>query len=150
MIRIAPAVPRDVPALVRLLALLFAQEEEFAPDAVRQRRGLLRIIRRPHTGTIFVMKDGPATVGMVSLLFTVSTVEGGPAALLEDLILDPGYRGRGLGSLLVRHVIDYARRRGISRITLLTDRTNRRALRFYRRCGFVRSSMVPLRRAVIP
>ena len=150
MIRIAAATPRDVPALVQLLSLLFASEKDFTPDPVRQRRGLLKIIREPRSGIIFAMKDGASVVGMVNLLFTVSTAEGGRVAILEDLILEPGYRGQGLGSKLVLYAIRYVRDRGIRRITLLTDHANRRAIHFYRRHGFINSTMIPLRLVLRP
>jgi len=57
----------------------------------------------------------------------------------------PAYRGRGIGSALVRFVIDEARKRGLLRLTLLTDLQNEKAQRFYRRLGFADSSMKPMR-----
>jgi ribosomal protein S18 acetylase RimI-like enzyme len=82
---------------------------------------------------------------MVNLLFTISTAAGGRAAWLEDMVVHPSYRGRGIGESLLRHAIDEARALGCSRITLLTDQTNGSAIRFYERAGFVRSQMVPFR-----
>jgi ribosomal protein S18 acetylase RimI-like enzyme len=46
---------------------------------------------------------------------------------------------------LLKHAIDYARCHGVSRITLLTDRTNAGAKRFYQRHGFTESEMTALR-----
>jgi ribosomal protein S18 acetylase RimI-like enzyme len=145
MIRIIPASLDDVPELVLLLTLLFTLEKDFTPNPVRQRRGLEMIIRNPEIGTILVLKDSAAVVGMVNLLFTISTAEGGRVATLEDFVLDPAYRGRGLGSRLLRQALAVARRRGSARVTVLTDRSNRRAMRLYQRFGFSRSSMTPLR-----
>lgn len=82
---------------------------------------------------------------MVSLLFTVSTAEGGWVCWLEDMIVHPDHRSGGLGSRLLRHAIDYARAEGCSRITLLTDRVNDGAIRFYGRHCFVQSAMTALR-----
>jgi hypothetical protein len=73
---IEPARAADIPALCQLLAVLFAQEAEFAPDPDAQRRGLARIIEHPETGTILVAREHGAAVGMVNLLFTVSTALG--------------------------------------------------------------------------
>jgi len=81
----------------------------------------------------------------VNLLFTVSTAEGGPAAWLEDLVVLPDRRGRGIGGELLAAAIASARGRGCTRITLLTDETNAPAQRFYGRAGFKRSRMVPYR-----
>lgn len=145
MIRISTATIDDVPELILLLGKLFEMENDFSPDPGRQRKGLRRIIKHPETGVILVMKKGGVVIGMVNLLFTVSTAEGGPVSLLEDLILSPDYRGRGLGGRLINHAIRFARSKKVSRITLLTDADNRRAIKYYKRHGFTRSSMVPLR-----
>ena len=89
--------------------------------------------------------EGTEVVGMVSLLFTISTAEGGPACWLEDMVVGPDRRGDGLGSRLLQHAIHYARIHGFSRITLLTDKVNAGAIRFYERHGFVESAMTALR-----
>jgi GNAT superfamily N-acetyltransferase len=135
----------DAAALAELLAILFAQEEDFAADKAKQERALRLIIENPETGAVFIARNGSAPVGMVSLLFTVSTAEGGPACWLEDMVLHPDWRGGGLGTRLLQHAIGWARGRGFTRISLLTDKTNEGAIRFYRRQGFVESAMTVLR-----
>ena len=84
-------------------------------------------------------------VGMVSILFTVSTAEGGRAAWLEDLIVHPVWRGQGVGRQLLDQAIGEAKAAGCLRVTLLTDQTNEAAMKFYRRAGFGRSGMTPFR-----
>jgi GNAT superfamily N-acetyltransferase len=142
---VRPAVREDVPSLVSLLGELFAQEADFAPDRARQERGIRMILEDPARGRILVLEEEGRVTGMVSLLFTVSTAEGGGAAWLEDLVVEEGRRGRGAGALLLDHAVRWAREQGLTRITLLTDRANEGALRFYARRGFTPSSMVPLR-----
>lgn len=145
---IRAARPADIPALGELLAALFAQEAEFAPNAASQARGLARIIGDPAVGTILVARDGDAIVGMVNLLFTVSTALGERVALLEDMVVAPAARGRGIGSELLREAIAHAWAQGCRRITLLTDGTNQAAQRFYARHGFARSGMMAMRLAL--
>ncbi len=145
MILIEPATMDDVPQLASLLSILFDQEADFHPDGAKQARGIELIIREPNFGRIFVAREDGKVVGMVNLLFTVSTAEGGLAALLEDLIMKNGYRGRGAGTELLRHAIDFARTNGFSRITVLTDAVNEKAIRFYARHGFHLSAMTPMR-----
>lgn len=143
---ISPATPADIPALCDLLAELFSQEAEFAPDATAQHRGLTRILASPDTGVIFVARDPAARVlGMVSLLYTVSTALGARVALLEDMIVTADSRGAGIGSRLLTAAIATARAAGCRRITLLTDAVNEQARRFYARHGFRPSPMLPLR-----
>jgi GNAT superfamily N-acetyltransferase len=135
----------DLEQLVELLGLLFDDEEEFAPDADKQRRAMQAILSDPGVGRSFVAREGERIVAMANLLYTVSTAEGGRAALFEDLVVVPERRGRGIGSALLRHVIDSARKEGLTRITLLTDRGNKRAQALYRKMGFVASTMTAMR-----
>ncbi len=103
------------------------------------------ILAAPALGQIFVARDEERFPGMVNLLFTISTAEGGPACWLDDVVVRPESRGLGIGGQLVERAIDYARRHGFRRIWLLTDRTNDAAQRFYGRHGFESSPMTPLR-----
>lgn len=142
---IEQATAADIPALCELLPTLFAQEAEFTPDAAAQRRGLAEIVNNPQAGTILVAREAGQVVGMVNLLFTVSTALGARVALLEDMVVAPQSRGAGVGSQLLAHAIEHARAQGCKRITLLTDRANASAQRFYARQGFELSGMVPMR-----
>ncbi|HXZ53144.1 MAG TPA: GNAT family N-acetyltransferase [Burkholderiales bacterium] len=135
----------DLDQLIELLGLLFAQEAEFAPDAEKQRRALGRILDDVSIGRIYVVREGGRVLGMCSLLYTVSTAEGGKAAWLEDFVVRPERRGRGIGRMLLEHVIAQARADGVLRISLLTDAGNERAQDLYRGVGFSPSAMRLLR-----
>jgi len=135
----------DIPQLCALLAELFAQEADFTPDAERQRRGLRLILDNPECGRVYCASQAGIVIGMVSILFTVSTAEGSRAAWLEDMVVDPAWRGHGIGRRLLQHALDEARLAGCTRITLLTDDDNHKAMRLYGRAGFERSAMVPFR-----
>jgi GNAT superfamily N-acetyltransferase len=135
----------DLPQLTDLLFDLFTREADFTPDRSKQMRGLRLILEQPNRGRIFVLRQAMEIVGMINLLFTISTAEGGFVVLLEDVIVHREHRGRGFGGLLLRHAIEYARSKDFVRITLLTDRIDREGLRFFQAHGFVESAMVPLR-----
>ena len=135
----------ELPELVALLGLLFSQEAEFTADVAKQSRALEILLGDASKGTVFVARDAGGVVAMASLLYTVSSAEGGPAALFEDLVVHPAHRRRGIGTALLGFVIGEARRRGLLRLTLLTDMQNRGAQALYRKLGFTESSMKPMR-----
>ncbi|HZO00728.1 MAG TPA: GNAT family N-acetyltransferase [Burkholderiales bacterium] len=135
----------DLSRLVELLGILFESEAEFSADAEKQRVALQAILADPGKGKIFVAREGRQVVAMASLLYTISTAEGGKAAIFEDLVVAPEQRKRGIGAALLRHVVEQARAEGVLRITLLTDMQNERAQAMYRRVGFVGSPMKPMR-----
>jgi GNAT superfamily N-acetyltransferase len=139
------ATREDLPQLVALLGMLFAQEAEFTPDDAKQARALEKILSDPSVGTIYVARDGGKAVAMASLLYSISTAEGGLAASFEDMVVLPGYRGKGTGKALMRYVVGEAKKQGVLRITLLTDRQNERAQALYRKLGFVDSPMKAMR-----
>jgi GNAT superfamily N-acetyltransferase len=144
------AAAKDLQQMVALLARLFEQEAEFKPDAGKQEVALKMIFSNPSIGKLYVAKDGPQVVAMASLLFTVSTAEGGKAAVFEDLVVRPDYRQQGIGAKLLEYVISQARLEGVLRITLLTDMQNEQAQVLYRRLGFVGSPMKPMRLKLKP
>jgi GNAT superfamily N-acetyltransferase len=135
----------ELPQLVALLGMLFGQEAEFTPDEAKQSRALAKILGDATVGRIYVAREGAQVLAMASLLYSVSTAEGGLVASFEDLIVLPERRGRDTATALLRFVLEEARRQGVLRLTLLTDSHNRRAQALYAKCGFRPSGMLPMR-----
>ncbi len=143
--RIEPAIVEDLPELAELLADLFAKESDFRPDQAKQLRGLRLILEQPNKGRIFVLRSYDKIVGMINLLFTISTAEGGAVIILEDLIIRQEHRSHGFGAELLQYALEFARQKDFQRITLLTDRLDEPAKHFFHRHGFHESGMVPMR-----
>ncbi len=147
---IEPATEADLDELSEMLGGLFAQESDFRPDKDKQLRGLRLIFEQPSRGRVFVLRRDGAIVGMINLLFTISTAEGGFVILLEDLVIHKKYHGKGYGSKLLQYAIDFAKQKNFLRITLLTDRPENVAQAFFRKHGFAESSMIPMRLWITP
>jgi GNAT superfamily N-acetyltransferase len=142
---IEPAVPEDLDALAELLGELFREEAEFEANTEKQKHGLRLILDAPTKGRIFVLRTEHRILGMVNLLFTISTAEGGPVILMEDLVIHPQHRRQGFGGELLEHVKEFAARKGFRRITLLTDEISEESQEFFSRHGFTHSPMTPMR-----
>ena len=142
---IEPATFEDLDELSLLLGELFSEESDFCPDKEKQLRGLRLIFEQPNRGRVFVLRQDRTIVGMINLLFTISTAEGGFVITLEDLVVHEGYRGKGYGSMLLQYAIDFAKQKNFLRITLLTDRPELASQALFRRYGFRESSMMPMR-----
>lgn len=145
MIAIREAIQNDVLALCGLLKVLFSGEREFIANVDIQKCALEMILGEPQSGKIFVAHNDGEIIGMVSLLFTISTALGGKVALLEDMIIAPDFQGKGVGKRLLAHAIAEAKRLTCKRITLLSDTDNVKAHRFYEQFGFKYSPMLPMR-----
>lgn len=135
----------DIKPMAVLLQTLFAQEADFTPNSSLQEDGLRLIIENKEIGQLLVLKDNQEVIGMVNLLFTISTALGGKVAILEDVILHHTYRNQGFGSKLIEAAIAFAKKNHCKRITLLTDSDNETAHTFYKKHGFTKSGMVPFR-----
>jgi N-acetylglutamate synthase-like GNAT family acetyltransferase len=143
--RIEPATIEDLPQLVALLAALFEQEQDFRPDQSKQEHGLRLILEQPNRGRIFVLRTDHMVLGMVNLLFTISTAEGGMVILMEDVIVHPQHRRQGYGSRLLLHAMQFASEKRFRRITLLTDQISAESQAFFTKHGFHFSKMIPMR-----
>ncbi|HEY3664226.1 MAG TPA: GNAT family N-acetyltransferase [Chthoniobacterales bacterium] len=144
-VAIEPAIAEDLDELSSLLGELFSEESDFRPDKGKQLRGLRLIFEQPNRGRVFVLRRDRTIVGMINLLFTISTAEGGFVILLEDLVIHKEHRGHGYGSMLLDYAIEFARQKNFRRITLLTDRPELRSQSFFRKHGFYESPMLPMR-----
>jgi GNAT superfamily N-acetyltransferase len=138
----------DISDLCDLLFLLFSKEDEFVPNKSVQEQGLKIIIENPSIGHVLVAKENDKTIGMITILYTVSTALGGMVGLLEDMIVHPEYIGRGVGSQLMDYSLEFAKKQNLKRLTLLTDKSNTNAHIFYKKHNFIKSSMVPFRKII--
>ena len=144
-LRVEPATLDDLPELTELLFELFSQEADFIPNRDREARGLRLLLEQPSRGRIFVLRGPGKIIGMINLLITISTAEGGFVLILEDLIIHRDYRHQGFGTRLLDYAVDFAKKKNFLRITLLTDKPNQRLKRFFLKNGFVESDMIPMR-----
>ncbi len=149
-VRIEAATLEDLPRLVDLTMDLFELEADFIPDRDKQERGLRCILEQPNRGRIFVVRTDYEIIGMVNILFTISTAMGGFAILLEDVIIHPDHRNNNYGTQLLDFVIKFAKKKDFLRITLLTDKISAESQRFFQKLGFQHSHMIPMRLTLEP
>src|SRR3954449_2602387 len=106
---VEPATAEDLDELSDLLGELFSEESDFRPNKDKQLRGLRLIFEQPNRGRVFVLRKDKSIVGMINLLFSNSTAEGGFVILLDDLVVHTEYRDHGYGSDLLEYAIKFAR-----------------------------------------
>lgn len=144
MIHVRGAWAGDLDAMVSLLRTLFTIEADFAFDEAKQRRGL-RFLLESDQACLLVAEADAAVIGMCSGQLVIFTAEGGPALLVEDVVVNEAFRRRGVGGRLMDALNDWAAGRGVSRLQLLADRNNAPALDFYRRRGWQPTELICLR-----
>lgn len=133
--KIRTALKDDIPEMAELLHELFAIEVDFTADFAVQSEGLRLLVERS-SAEIFVAEVDGKVVGMSSVQIHISTAKGREVGVVEDVVIDVDYRGRGIGAALLRRLEEWAVERGLARLQLLADRDNHPALGFYRRQGW--------------
>jgi GNAT superfamily N-acetyltransferase len=133
--------------MVLLLQELFAIEDDFTPDPCRQRSGLNRFLDGCGKHRCIRVAEADAmVVAMATIQILISTAQGGPVGLVEDVVVRHDYRGRGIGSRLMTDLTAWAAERGLMRLQIIADRDNRRALHFYQKAGWKTTQLIALRR----
>jgi GNAT superfamily N-acetyltransferase len=133
--RIAPAVEADIPIimdLVRKLAHFERLPHKFVATAERLRQSMFGE-RQLAEAAIAYADDEPA--GVAVYFHTFSTFSGRPGLYLEDLYVEPQWRGTGLSVELMAYVARLALERGCESLDWSVLDWNEQAIRFYRARG---------------
>lgn len=132
---IRPAMPADLPALCRLLAVQLAEHRVSLPSErlVAAARGVLEDPRR---GFFLVAWQGGHCIGVAYASFVWALEHGGHSAWLEELYVAPEARGGGTGTALLEAVIAACQAQGCAALDLEIDVAHDRVRSLYVRHGF--------------
>ena len=91
----------DLPDLVALLAALFSIEADFDFDAAKQLSGLQQLLACASASVQVAVAAPPPEggsgrmLGMATCQTVISTAEGGPAGVVEDVVVAQDAQGQG-------------------------------------------------------
>jgi len=117
-------------------AMLDAFNREFdtpTPGAAILTRRLQRLLE---AGDVIGLLVGEPAVGVAVLTLRPNVWYDDPVALLDELYVVPGRRGRGLGSALLAAAETVTRERGGELLEINVDGEDADARRFYERHGY--------------
>jgi ribosomal protein S18 acetylase RimI-like enzyme len=141
---------QDIPSLVELLRELFTIEKDFEFDQVKQKAGLKMFLDKESNERILLIAESDGEViGMCSAQTLISTAEGARSAMIEDMIIREDCRGKGIGKQLMDEIVAWAKKSKITRLQLLADKNNSRAIWFYRKNLWENTQLICLRRKMI-
>ena len=134
-VSIRPASPSDEAAFVPLMRALYEHEGlPFREAALRA--PLRRLLADPSLGGAWLAFDGNAAVGYALATWGFSTEMGGRFLFLDELLVAPDRRGRGIGTRFLALLEEYARAGGADAIRLEVSAENPRARDLYAARGY--------------
>ncbi|MFI5178577.1 MAG: GNAT family N-acetyltransferase [Vicinamibacterales bacterium] len=130
----AVAITEERPDAADAMALIGELEAELEPLYASQSRHGYSVEKLLKEGVrFFVIRDDGAAAGCGGVqLF------GSEYGEVKRMYVRPAFRGRGLAKLLLDHLADYARQRGIGVLRLETGIYQHAAIALYEREGFRR------------
>jgi GNAT superfamily N-acetyltransferase len=125
----------DVAGILRLIRAL-AEYEKLAHEVVADEAALARTLfgADPAAEVLLAEEDG-RTVGFALFFRSYSTFLARPGLYLEDLFVEPAWRGRGIGKALLQAVARLAVARGCGRLEWSVLDWNAPAIGFYASLG---------------
>jgi len=142
------AVPDDVDTLIAFTLQEAQEAEGIELDVAAVRHGVRGAFDNPARATCWIA-EGPEgrVVASTSVVTEWSNFHGGEYWWVQSLYIVPEHRGRGLVDRLLDHLWSAARAAGALDLRLYAHRSNEKALRVYKRCGFTASPYMILTRA---
>lgn len=134
-LRIEPARESDTPVLLRMIKAL-VDYEQLAHEFTVTESTLRQALFGPRPAAEAVLGYvGRELVGFAVYFPTFSTASGHIGLFLEDLYVEPEWRGRGIGRKLFIHVAQVAAKRGGGGLSWSVLGWNDPAIGFYQSLG---------------
>jgi GNAT superfamily N-acetyltransferase len=134
-VHVLKATEADVPVILKMIRGL-AEYEKLSDQVTATEEKLRTTLFGEHPAAYAVLAwlEGNC-VGFALFFSTYSTFLAKPGLFLEDLYVEPGHRGKGIGRALLGRVADIAEERDCGRLEWDVLGWNQPAIGFYERLG---------------
>ncbi|MBI2552113.1 GNAT family N-acetyltransferase [Candidatus Uhrbacteria bacterium] len=82
-----------------------------------------------------VVKEGARAFGRAYLFLITNDLHDQPYGLLEDVFIEESYRGKGIGTQLIRAAVEEAKARGCYKIVATSRDSRPKVQKLYERLG---------------
>ncbi len=135
--RVREASEEDVPLILSFIREL-AEYEKLSHEVVATEEELRESLfgERRYAEVLIAEHDG-SPAGFALFFHNFSTFLGKPGIYLEDLYVNPAFRGAGIGKKLLVYLASLAKERGCGRLEWWVLDWNEPSIGFYRKLGAV-------------
>ena len=134
MFQIRKAVPNDTPVIFDLIKKL-AVYEKLENDVITSVEELQENIFKNNFAKVLMAEEDGKPVGFALYFYNFSTFVGKPGIYLEDLFVEPEFRGKGYGKLLLIELAKIAEAENCGRLEWSVLDWNKPAIEFYKSLG---------------
>jgi ribosomal protein S18 acetylase RimI-like enzyme len=135
-ILIRKATKSDLPAIRRLLAeLISAMDDTECIDIRIPLRTWEHLLKDARSHFLVAATKG-TPVGFIHFTVRQTVLHRSPSAMIDELVVTKECQGRGVGQQLVLATIEKCKQLGCCEVEVSTEKTNVKARKFYRKCGF--------------
>ncbi len=103
--------------------------------------GLKPLLKENHHGVVLVA-EAEKIIGYSILTWGWGIESGGQEALVDEMLIAPSERGRGIGEQLLKASLERAKKQGVNVVFLETEKDNPRSRDLYSRVGFEEESSI--------
>ncbi len=134
MFQIRKAVPNDTPVIFDLIKKL-AVYEKLENDVITSVEELQENIFTNNFAKVLMAEEDGKPVGFALYFYNFSTFVGKPGIYLEDLFVEPEYRGKGYGKALLIALAKIAKEEDCGRFEWSVLDWNTPSIEFYKALG---------------
>lgn len=132
-VEVRAGTPVDVPLLLRFIREM-AAFEKLTVSATEESLHAALFGEVPAARALLVFVDGKP-IGYATYFFSFTSMMGRRALWLDDLFVDPAFRGKGIGKALMAHLAGIAVENQCARFEWIVLDWNTDAIAFYQRLG---------------
>lgn len=134
-VTVRQATPSDASSVAHLVTLL-----GYSSTAEQMEGRLQAMLARPEY-VLFLAEVEPTVVGLVGAYLTLGLELDRPYGRLTGLVVDEGWRGQGIGRLLLETVEGWLKERGASLLLITSGLHRVEAHEFYRHLGYKQTGL---------
>ncbi len=116
------------------LAVVKTLYGQLAPDLSNVDRDFPAVVRDPNSICLLVEAQNQS-IGVV-ICYVRTSLSSGKKMIIDDIVIDRNYRGKGFGRSAIEHCISLAKARSLDCIELACSRSEPELHSFYERIGF--------------
>lgn len=140
MVTIRQANALDENAILALLRIYCEEAKTPLPDD-HLLAGLRPLLKENQHGVVLVAET-EKIIGYSILTWGWGIESGGQEALVDEMLIHPSERGKGIGEQLLQASLQRAKQQGVKVVFLETEKDNPRSRELYSRVGFEEESSI--------